>query len=938
MIGTCAFGAQVTGLEGSRPGITKIHAALTQHLAASAPNAEVKAWILFTDKGFATKDAEHAAIRNLRGTYDPRAVMRRALRRAREGLFDAQDLPVSQRYLDAVARTGVTLKRTSKWVNGVSVIGTSEQLARVADLGFVKQIQPVRRGRTIDVFDVKPVDFDRTTGGVAGALDYGIAFNQLQQIAVPDLHALGYTGAGVIIGVLDTGFQRSHVAFNEPGHPINVIAEYDFINDDPNTAIEPGDPSSQHSHGTIVLSTMAAYKPGEMIGAAFDASYILCKTEDTTDEYPAEEDNYVAGLEFIEANGGDIATASLGYIDWYTQADLDGATAVTTIGVNTATANGVICLSAAGNQGHDSDPVTSNLIAPADAPSNITVGAVASTGGVASFSSDGPTADGRVKPEVMARGIATTTVSSSSDTSYGSASGTSLSTPLAAGAVACLIQAHPEWSVAALRARLLHTASRFVSFGTYDPLFIQGYGIIDALAAHELADCNTNGIDDVIDIAQGTSGDVDGNLVPDECQSGACCLCATAPACIAATLDDCHPDVGVFYEDEPCANVSCPTAVPANDECASAASIGFGATPFDTRCSTTDGPATETAGCGFNPPDAFRDDIWFTYTANCDGFIDVSVQGADFDALVAVYCDGSATCACPLDATSEHSCQQQSVVEPLRVLVSAGNCYTIRVGGLNGAHGTGMLDIQASCLACFPTSTPQPEPFVTAKNRYLSFVAGDPGVPQAIRVTIIDLPPPFEEHEGESYWVGPPEIYCANAGHHTPMEPDNPPDYGCPLSGEPDRWYWSAALQCTPYVTDWTTLDSFEKGMNVHSGVIVPGGVYAVQTIDGLCAPARCSNGLAAYSDPYELTSSIWGDVLSDNATSPPGGPNAVVDISDVVGALQKFKNATGCPSKVRSDIEPGLVDFHVNISDVVQVLNAFAATPYPFDFVAPCP
>lgn len=114
--------------------------------------------------------------------------------------------------------------------------------------------------------------------------------------------------------------------------------------------------SGQHWHGTAILGTIGAYKPDTLIGGAYDAAFYLAKTEDITREEPIEEDFYVAGLQWIEANGADLATSSLGYIDWYTQDDLDGETATTTIAVNIATANGLACCTAAGNGGHDNAP------------------------------------------------------------------------------------------------------------------------------------------------------------------------------------------------------------------------------------------------------------------------------------------------------------------------------------------------------------------------------------------------------------------------------------------------------------------------------------------------------------------------------------------------------------------------------------------------------
>ena len=477
----------------------------------------VRAWVLFTDKGIDSRQAHADALEEVAAHYNPRAIERRRLRRSAPGLFDERDLPVVQSYVDAVTATGAELRVTSRWVNAVSVLADREQLEAIAEFAFVKQLQPVLRSRLIEP---EPVGVGR---GGPGRGFYGYAEEQLQQMNLIAVHDAGYTGQGVVIGILDTGFERSHEAFNYTGHPLNVLAEWDFINNDGNTAIEPGDASGQHSHGTLILGTLGAYYPDSYVGSAYNASFVLAKTEDTTDEYPAEEDFYVAGLEFIEENGADLATSSLGYIDWYTQDDLDGQTAVTTIAVNIATANGLVCCTAAGNEYHDGNPGTSHLIAPSDAFQVIACGAVDAWGDIAGFSSDGPSADGRVKPELLAQGVDTVTVWPYDTSGYAYANGTSLSTPLVAGATACLVGAHPEWSVNQMRAQLFYTAQDYVANGTYDPLYVRGYGILDAYAAlnFSLTDCNDNGIDDADDLADcdGSAwcSDCNGNQVPDEC-------------------------------------------------------------------------------------------------------------------------------------------------------------------------------------------------------------------------------------------------------------------------------------------------------------------------------------------------------------------------------------------------------------------------------------
>ncbi len=487
------------GIAGNQPGPTdapvmevaeqptKLTNSLRSLIAEDAGPHRV--WVFFADKGVDSQNEYRNAIAKVEATYNKRAIERRRLRAdnaARGGaLFDFNDLPVVKQYADAVGKTGAHVRIQSKWLNAVSAIADADQIREIAALPFVAKMQPVARSRGVDPIDVRRDENPGSPASPLLSLNYGRSTEQLNQINLIALHDAGYTGQDVIIGILDTGFQRSHEAFNQPGHEVNVIAEYDFVDDDSDTSAESGDPSSQHRHGTYILGCLGSYKSGDLIGGAFDASFVLAKTEDTSDEYPAEEDNYVAGLEFIEANGGDMFTSSLGYIDWYSQSDLDGETAVTTIAVNITTGNGVHGCTAAGNESHDDNPSTSHLIAPSDAFQVITCGAVDSGGDMASFSSDGPSADGRVKPELLARGVSTHTVDPDYDTDYTTVGGTSLSTPLVACAVGCLVSAHPDWTPDEMRDAMFNTAAYFAEHGTYEPLYVRGYGIVNALDASQ---------------------------------------------------------------------------------------------------------------------------------------------------------------------------------------------------------------------------------------------------------------------------------------------------------------------------------------------------------------------------------------------------------------------------------------------------------------------
>ncbi len=431
----------------------------------------------------------------------PRALARRAALRTIKGLVDARDLPIAPARLAALAATGATLRTHSRWLNAVSVEATDTQLRAIEHLPFVRAVTPLHSSHRLDIQSVGPVE---PQGSVA-ALEYGYMADQLLQITVPSMHTRGYHGEGMVIGILDTGFNRVHDAFHSVEHPVDVIAEWDFVSNDGNTGIEEGDNAEQHKHGTWILGTMAAYVPGTAIGAAFEAQFVLAKTEVYETETIVEEDYYVAGLEFIEAHGADLATSSLGYIDWYTPEDLDGNTAITTRAVNLATANGLVCLTAAGNAGHDANPATLTIIAPADALEVITCGAAGSDGVIAGFSSDGPSFDGRVKPEVLARGVSVASVHSTNTTGYQSVSGTSLSTPLVAGATALLMQARRDLNVAGVRNALTSTASDFVANGGSDPLFVRGYGMMSTIAAarsnRAAADLNLDGAINAADLA-----------------------------------------------------------------------------------------------------------------------------------------------------------------------------------------------------------------------------------------------------------------------------------------------------------------------------------------------------------------------------------------------------------------------------------------------------
>ncbi len=466
----------------------------------------VKAWVYFTDKGYSAPDEMQQALNAAGAALSERALRRRAKTRQAE-LFDERDLPLAPGYVAAVLNTGSQKRVFSKWLNALSVSATTAQLNEIAALPFVEKIDPVYGGirREVESTQVSAPTFPAQIPLTRN--DYGPSLYQLEEMNVIAAHEAGYTGEGILVLMLDTGFYKSHQAL----HLDQIEGEWDFINDDGNTQNEEGDPVNQHSHGTATLSTLGGSFDGELYGPAYNAHFLLAKTEDISQEVPIEEDWYVAGLEWGEGLGADVASSSLGYIDWYTQDDLDGQTAVTTIAVNTAIENGMVITTAAGNSGQG------GLIAPADAFMVLTCGAVDSTSEIAGFSSRGPTADGRIKPEVCARGVQTFCAAVDGPDTYRHASGTSLSTPLIGGACAVILSAHPDWTPRQVRASLMLTADN-----TDSPDNDYGWGIIDVMAAINLSlltgDVDGNGLVNIVDIVLAVNYLV-GSQTPDAYQS-----------------------------------------------------------------------------------------------------------------------------------------------------------------------------------------------------------------------------------------------------------------------------------------------------------------------------------------------------------------------------------------------------------------------------------
>lgn len=421
-------------------------------------------WIYFYDKEFTDAEQFDAADFDFPHLSE-RAIARRAMRGTITGPC-YEDLPVPQSYIDDILADGIEVRVVSRWLNAISVMATQEYIDGLSANSIVKKTKRIHR---VSKKMVKRIS--REAEDYQDDPSYGQAFGQVEQINAVAAHEAGYTGTDVWLLMLDTGYFTDHETFQDA----RIVAEYDFIQGDEETQNQVGDHDSQHNHGTVTASTAAGYMEGVYKGVAYECKLLLAKTEIVDEEIQTEEDYYVAGLEWGEALGADVASSSLGYLDWYTYSDMDGETAVTTNAVDFAVSLGLVCVTAAGNEGNDP---WYYIIAPADADSVIAVGAVNSENEIASFSSHGPTFDLRIKPEVLAQGVGTYAAWTAGTDTYTGANGTSLSTPLVAGAAVLLLDANPGWSPMMVREALMMTAD-----GAYTPDNTRGFGLIDVMAA-----------------------------------------------------------------------------------------------------------------------------------------------------------------------------------------------------------------------------------------------------------------------------------------------------------------------------------------------------------------------------------------------------------------------------------------------------------------------
>jgi len=441
----------------------------------SAQSAPDTWWVQFTDKA-----GTPYSIDQPEAFLSQRAIQRRQI----QGIaVDELDLPVDPAYIQTVLALGdVQLHNRSKWFNAITVrTNDPAVLDAIAALPFVLNV----RGTRSLVGTPGVNDKFAALGPLADReYDYGDSFGQIAMMNGHLLHGMNAQGQGMLIGVLDSGFEGTDVipGFDALRARGGIVFTSDQVDHD-------GDVYQDHWHGRSVLSCMAAIVEGALVGTAPLADYVLVRTEDAATEYLVEEDNWVSGAELCDSLGVDILNTSLGYTTFddslqdHSYLDLDGATTRISIAAGIASRKGMVPVISAGNQGNSE---WFHISAPADAIDVLAVGATGAQAQHAFFSSHGPSADGRVKPDVAAMGWGTTGIGPDG-TGIQPINGTSFSAPLVAGLVACLWQLHPQRSAQDIMDAVRRSASQF-----NDPDIQLGYGIPDFQLADQLLELTTS--------------------------------------------------------------------------------------------------------------------------------------------------------------------------------------------------------------------------------------------------------------------------------------------------------------------------------------------------------------------------------------------------------------------------------------------------------------
>lgn len=387
--------------------------------------------------------------------------------------------PVSSSYLDDLRRLDVTPIIRSRWFHAISAELTPSQRTRVRALPCVRRVVPLSSGRSASESASRPPTTKPSLSSPPSVpLQFGSSREYLARMNAVSPMERGFDGRGVRVGFIDANFGGlQHPAFDRLRRQNRMIALRNFT-----------EGPQGGNHGAGVASVAMGHTPGTLVGPGHGAMILGATTEYTPSERNVEEDYFVAGLEWLHRRGADVVNVSVGYNtfdegqDSYTVEDLDGDTGLTTRAVDRAAQLGVTVVVSAGNSGCASpDSCWYYVNTPADADSAITVGAIRPDSTLAPFSSRGPTADGRHKPDVVVQGVNVT--AARDDGSYARVGGTSFASPQVTGVVAQMLQVNPRLSPIQIRRILRNTASQ-----SHNPDNRMGWGVVNAGAAIQAAE------------------------------------------------------------------------------------------------------------------------------------------------------------------------------------------------------------------------------------------------------------------------------------------------------------------------------------------------------------------------------------------------------------------------------------------------------------------
>jgi serine protease AprX len=395
--------------------------------------------------------------------------------------LDLKDVPIDVTYYNQLKNNvNITILGKSKWLNAVHIQGVASAIkALLNTYSFIESIEfadkslnPNAKNIGKKIIAAHQNKFSETSTD----FNYGNAENQIKMLKGDFLHQQSFTGEGIQIAIIDAGFPNVNTlaAFKRIRNNNQILGGYNFA--DRNTNFY-----TRNNHGTHVLSTIAGYSENQFVGTAPDAKFYLFISEIAETETILEETLWVEAAERADSLGVHVINTSLGYTTYdnpnysHTYTDMDGKTTFISRGAEIGASRGLLLVNAAGNEGNDS---WKYIGAPADAVSVFSIGAVNSSENIASFSSFGPTADQRIKPDVLAQGLSSAIINYSSG-NVSTSNGTSFSSPIMAGVIACFWQAFPNKTNFEIMDLIRKSADRF-----NNPTDQYGYGIPDFEAAY----------------------------------------------------------------------------------------------------------------------------------------------------------------------------------------------------------------------------------------------------------------------------------------------------------------------------------------------------------------------------------------------------------------------------------------------------------------------